>query len=398
MRKVSLVKLITLFLVVLTITTFSVQCKKEDSNAVIAGLDRSYKGTADSTKYTAFYTTNMFAFANPTPTMNDSITFRGVQAVITDNCATSSCHGGAISPKLNTYSEIMQYVNAGNPANSKLWTSMTTNDFNKAMPPVSSNTEVPVADKAIVYNWILNGAKEKPDANDFRPAAVAIISSGCTSGNCHNEATSTGVWARKGLIPGLATADTAVWSTTNLTTGAISTYLQLNNAAIRNTILQAYKDSVRKFYSDTLANASFRPYKTFSTPVAAASVRGPLNNYDDIIFDINYPKSVRSNTTVAYTDPTTKKAYYVKGDYLNGTSAIVLRVDSTILMANPRTGVWGTTNTGGMANQDGGLKASEIALIKAWYFSDPNIPDVWKYGVGNAGIFKYKVTGKVITK
>jgi hypothetical protein len=27
-----------------------------------------------------------------------------------------------------------------------------------------------------------------------------------------------------------------------------------------------------------------------------------------------------------------------------------------------------------------GLSPSEIALIKAWYFADPNIPDVWKYG------------------
>ncbi len=398
MRKVSLVKLITLFLVGVTITTFSIQCKKEDSNAVITGLDRSFKGNADSTLYSSFYTNNLFAFANSTPTKNDSITFRGIQDVVTESCNTTNCHGGPISPKLNTYADIMKYVTPGNPAASKLWVSMTTNDFNKAMPPITSGTDVAVADKAIVYNWILNGAKERPDANDFRPAAVSIISSGCTSGNCHNEATSTGVWARKNLIPGLVVADTAVWTTTSLTTGAVSSYLQLNNTTLRNTILKEYKDSVRKFYADTLANASFRPYKTFSTPVAAASVRGPLNDYDDIIFDINYPKGVRSNTAIAYTDPTSRKAYYVKGDFLNGTSVIVLRVDSTILMANPRTGVWVTSNSGGMANQDGGIKPNEIALIKAWYFSDPNIPDVWKYGTAGTGIFKYKVTGKVITK
>jgi hypothetical protein len=67
-------------------------------------------------------------------------------------------------------------------------------------------------------------------------------------------------------------------------------------------------------------------------------------------------------------------------------------------MANPFTGIYGTSNTAGMANQDGGLKPHEIALIKAWYFSDPNIPDVWKYGNANTGIFKYKVSGKIITK
>ena len=69
-----------------------------------------------------------------------------------------------------------------------------------------------------------------------------------------------------------------------------------------------------------------------------------------------------------------------------------------MLLANPRTGVWGTTNTGSMAWDDGGLKPSEIALIKAWYFADANVPEVWKYGTNGAGIFKYKATGKVITK
>ena len=46
-----------------------------------------------------------------------------------------------------------------------------------------------------------------------------------------------------------------------------------------------------------------------------------------------------------------------------------------------------------MAYGDGGLKPHEIALIKAWYFADPNIPAVWKYGNANAGIFKYRKTG-----
>ena len=38
-----------------------------------------------------------------------------------------------------------------------------------------------------------------------------------------------------------------------------------------------------------------------------------------------------------------------------------------------------------MAYGDGGLKSHEVALIKAWYFADPNIPAVWKYGNANAG-------------
>jgi hypothetical protein len=49
-----------------------------------------------------------------------------------------------------------------------------------------------------------------------------------------------------------------------------------------------------------------------------------------------------------------------------------------------------------MAYGDGGLKSHEIALVKAWYFADPNIPNVWKYGNANAGIFKYRKTGTII--
>jgi hypothetical protein len=51
-----------------------------------------------------------------------------------------------------------------------------------------------------------------------------------------------------------------------------------------------------------------------------------------------------------------------------------------------------------MASGNGGLSPSDVAIIKAWYFSDPNIPDVWKFGITGSGIFKYPSTQKVITK
>jgi hypothetical protein len=51
-----------------------------------------------------------------------------------------------------------------------------------------------------------------------------------------------------------------------------------------------------------------------------------------------------------------------------------------------------------MAYGDGGLTKSEIALIKAWYFADPNVPDVWKYGLDGTGIFKYRKSGTIIRK
>jgi hypothetical protein len=158
----------------------------------------------------------------------------------------------------------------------------------------------------------------------------------------------------------------------------------------------AYKDSVKKFYSDTVAFASFRPWKTFATPRSALSTRGPMNTYDDIMMDIMYPKSARSNSSVQYTNPVTLITYYSKGNYLNVTSSVVSRIDSTLLLANPYTGVYATSHQGDMAYGDGGLKSNEVALIKAWYFADPNIPAGWKYGNANAGIYKYRKTGTII--
>ena len=394
MKKISLINAISLFLVVLVVSASIVQCKKEGD--IIKNLDRSFKGTADSTLYASFYESNAVNTADNPVDVNDVIKFRGVQTILHEYCGTSNCHGGPIGPRFDSYSDVMKYVAAGNPEGSKLWEYLTTNDFNKAMPPVNSNHEMTITDKSIIYNWIKNGAKERPDLNDFRPAAVALIGTGCGSANCHNQATATGGWARAGLLGTLAATDTTQYIYINPSTGATTNYCQLSNATILNTVWTSYKDSVKKFYSDTVAFASFRPWKKFSTPRSALSTRGPLNTYDDIIMDILYPKSIRSTTNVSYTDPVTLKTYYVSGNPLNATSSMVTRCDSTLLLANPYTGVYATAHQGDMAYGDGGLKPNEVALIKAWYFADPNVPTVWKYGNANAGIFKYRKTGKII--
>lgn len=394
MKKVSIIKASTLFLVVFFLATSLFQCTK--TGDIIKDLDRSYKGTADSTVYASFYESNKVTPSDAIPDVNDIIKFRGVQTIIHEYCGTSNCHGGSISPRFDTYADIMKFVTPGNPEGSQLWVYLTTNDFDKAMPPVNSNHEMNGTDKSILYNWIKNGAKERPDLNDFRPAAISIMINGCGSANCHNQATATGGWARKGLLGPLTTADTTQFTYINPSTGATTIYCQLSNAVLRSVVWTAYKDSVRRFYSDTVANASFRPTKTFTTPISALSTRGPLNSYDDILLDIWYPKSARSNSSVQYTDPVTLKQYYAKGNYLNVTSSMISRCDSTLLLANPYTGVYAATHQGDMAYGDGGLKPSEVALIKAWYFADPNIPTVWKYGNANAGIFKYRKTGTII--
>lgn len=394
MKKISLIKATSLFLAVLLVSASILQCKKEGD--IIKNLDRSFKGTADSTIYASFYESNAVGTADNPVDVNDIIKFRGVQTILHEYCGTSNCHGGSIAPKFDSYTDIMKFVTAGSPESSKLWEYLTTNDFDKAMPPVNSNHEMTVTDKSVIYNWIKNGAKERPDLNDFRPSATALIVTGCGSANCHNQATATGGWARAGFIPGLVSSDTTQYTYINPSTGAVTIYCQLSNVALRNQVWTAYKDSVKKFYSDTVAFASFRPWKTFATPRSALSTRGPLNNYDDILMDIMYPKSARSNSSVQYTDPVTLKTYYVKGNYLNVSSSMVSRCDSTLLLANPFTGVYATNHQGDMAYGDGGLKPHEVALIKAWYFADPNIPTVWKYGNANAGIFKYRKTGKII--
>lgn len=395
MKKVSIMQAASLFLGVFFLSASLLQCTKDGE--LVKNLDRSYTGGPDSTVYAAFYESNTVATADVVPDVNDVIKMRGVQTIIHEYCNTSNCHGGPIAPRFEIYSQIMQYVKPGDPEGSKLWEYITTNDFDNAMPPVNSNYELSTRDKSIVYNWIKNGAKERPDLNDFRPAAIRVLVDGCSSANCHNTATATGGWARKGLIPGLASADTTQFTYINPTTGSVTVYCQLSNQTLRNQVWTAYKDSVKRFYADTVANASFRPWKTVSTPVSALSTRGPLNNYDDILMDILYPKSVRTVSSVVYTDPITLKGYYVRGNPLVATDCFVRRMDSTLIYRNPLTLVE-TSVSGNMAYDDGGFKPSEVALFKAWYFADPNIPDVWKYGNANVGIFKYRKTGNYIIK
>ena len=389
MKRFSSLKTVVILLLGFLLSITVIQCTK--TGILAEQLNRNI--SPDSTVFAAFYDFTKISPSDAVPDFNDSIVSKGVQSIIKEYCGISTCHGGPINPKLSTYEEITRLVVPGNPEGSKLWNLLTTNDLNKAMPPVNATHEMAPGDKLKIYNWIKNGAQTSPDIADFRPAAIRIITTGCTSGNCHNVATSTGSWARKGLIA-VTSADTTTFAL--IRPPSVTYYCQLSNVTLRNQVWNAYKDSVRKFYSDTAAFASFRPYKTFSTPVVSSSVRGSLSSYDDILLDINYPKGLRSNSTVVYSS--NGNNYYVKGNNLNSTSSLVSRIDSTMLLANPFTGVFATSHQGDMAYSDGGLTRNDIALIKAWYFADPNIPDIWKYGIGNAGIYKYRKSGTIIKK
>ena len=181
---------ISLFLVVLLPMASLFQCRK--TGDLIKNLDRAYTGGADSTVYAAFYESNPVSPADANPDLNDVVKFRSLQTIVKEYCATGNCHGGGIKPRFDTYADVMRFVTPGNPEGSRLWEFITTNDFDRAMPPVNSSHEVNTSDEGMIYNWIRNGAKERPDLADFRPAAIRLINTGCGSANCHSQATSSG--------------------------------------------------------------------------------------------------------------------------------------------------------------------------------------------------------------
>jgi hypothetical protein len=394
---------ITLALIVVVIM-LAVQCTKEGVNAPLIARNIV---NPDSAVYASFYDTVLIDKRDVTADVNDIIRTNGVLSIINTNCASPACHGGGISPRLTSYAEIRALVVPGNPDASKLYQLVTTSDVVKAMPPVNYGVDLSITDKTKIYNWIKNGANERPGLVDFRPAAVSLLVNGCGSANCHNQATVGGAWARRNLIP-VAPGDTVNFTFTE-PSGTFRNYAQLKEPKLSQ-VWNAYKDSVRKFYADTLANASFRPYKTFSSPIVSPNVRGPLNSYDDLIFDAIYPKGRRSSGSAVHTNASGVR-FYVFSDHLganvaaaspsnarNPTSSLISRIDSTIVVASPRTKAFNFDHHGDMAYGDGGLSKGEIALIKAWYFADPNIPDIWKYGLDGTGIFKYRKSGNIIRK
>ena len=303
---------------ILFVSAILVQCTKDNVNASL--IDRDLPSQPDSSVFASFYDTVIIDKRDVTPDVNDVISTNGVQSIVKNYCASPSCHGGNISPRLTTYAEIKSLVVPGNPEASQLMELITTADVAKAMPPVNYGADLSVTEKTKVYNWIRNGAKERPELVDYRPAAIAMLVSGCGSANCHNQATVGGYWARNGLLT-IALTDTVNFTFTE-PGGAFRNYAQLKEPKLSE-VWNAYKDSVKKFYADTNGNASFRPYKTFSRPVATAlpsttgGFRAPLNSYDDFIMDIKYPKGVRNLSTVQYTDPVTGQKFYVKNNYLN---------------------------------------------------------------------------------
>jgi hypothetical protein len=368
MSNLRLKKITSTIFVIVFILTAMIQCTKDGVNST--QIQRSI-GEIDTTVFTSFYDSIAIEKRDNPIGFNDVIRTTGVQSILRTNCGSVACHGGTFKPNITNYAEIKALVVPGNPEGSKLYQLITTNDVVSAMPPVNYGIDLSATEKTKIYNWIKNGANEAPTLLDYRPAAISMLTNGCASANCHNQATLGGDWARKKLIT-VATTDTVNFTYTE-PGGRYRNYSQLKEPRLSE-VWNAYKDSVRKFYADTVANLSFKPKKTIT-------VRSPMNTLDDIMLDIWYPKGSRAKAT-----------------YWDNTNSFFYQLDSTIRMKNPHTNAMAVEVGGDMAWEDGGLTRNEVALFKAWYFADPNIPDLWKYGKDGLGIFKYKKTGNFIKK
>jgi hypothetical protein len=342
-----------------------VQCKKEGKNAssIFRGLASS---DIDSTIFSPFYDTTVLNISVARST-NDSIITTGIQSIIKANCG--NCHNNNIKPNLVTFNDIKSLVVPGNPEASKLWEVITTQDLNKAMPPVTTEKTVSTQDKISIYNWIKNGANETPTLVDYRPSAVRLITGGCTA-VCHNEGVIVGNWARANTLgKTLTTQDTITSMNVHRGPGCLA----INDALI-SSVWNAFKDSVSRFYTIASVNDTVR--KTISSPL------DPLNSYSNLLFNIQYPAAFR-NGKAANKDLFTAAT--------SSSNNLLAKIDSTLSFK-------GFAKSGNMASGDGHMNSSDVAIIKSWYFLDPNIPDVWKYGNATTPAFKDTKGNPIVKK
>ncbi|MDH7464009.1 c-type cytochrome [Chitinophagaceae bacterium 26-R-25] len=364
-RHLITIKTLAFMLCAVLISIVVVQCKKEGKNAssISRGLASS---DIDSTIFSPFYDTTVLSISTA-KSINDSIITTGIQSIIKANCA--NCHNNNIKPNLVTFNDIKSLVVPGNPEASKLWQVLTTNDLNKAMPPITTEKTVSTEDKISIYNWIKNGANETPVLADYRPTAVRLITGGCTA-VCHNDNVCVGNWARKGNAADFGRPLTTLDTISAPVHGAMPPNppgcLAINDT-LNKRIWKTYQDSVVRYFTNVSSTDTVR--KSPSSPL------DPLNTYNNLLFNICYPNALRS---VTVTNKVTKDLF---ASATSGNNNLLAKVDATISFK-------GFAKSGNMASGDGHLKSSEVAIIKGWYFLDPNIPDVWKYGNGTTPAFK----------
>ncbi|MDP4750188.1 MAG: hypothetical protein NWS18_05950 [Schleiferiaceae bacterium] len=117
---------------------------------------------------------------NPTDTTSPcdpgTVDFKNeVLPLITGKCAMPGCHNspnGEDGVVLDSYAKILREVSPGRPNNSELWESITETDPDKMMPPPGYPQLTP-AEKELIRQWILQGAKETDCAGNVCDTAAA---------------------------------------------------------------------------------------------------------------------------------------------------------------------------------------------------------------------------------
>ena len=123
--------------------------------------------------------------------------------LILSSCAMAKCHDNITKAEgvvLTDYANIMRYVSAGSPTNSKLYRSLIDNDPGNRMPrlPVAPFTQTQID---LVAKWIRQGAKNKScntssvtNCDTLKMSFVTnvspILKSSCTG--CHNATSPSG--------------------------------------------------------------------------------------------------------------------------------------------------------------------------------------------------------------
>ncbi|MBK6936413.1 MAG: hypothetical protein IPH18_05670 [Chitinophagaceae bacterium] len=115
-----------------------------------------------------------------------------VMPIIASNCAMSGCHDNvthADGVRLTTYTQVMNYVIAGNAANSKLYKEIIKTGSER-MPPAPMPA-LTTSQKTVIQKWINQGAKNNSCAGrcdtavfTYSGAIKPLMDNKCTG--CHN--------------------------------------------------------------------------------------------------------------------------------------------------------------------------------------------------------------------
>jgi mono/diheme cytochrome c family protein len=126
---------------------------------------------------------------------------KDVLLLLNSKCGMSGCHVGsfpAAGYNFTNYYGSLSGVSIGNPLQSKLYTSVLSSTSRKRMPP----KEYPALDSAqiaIIYNWILQGAKNQICTDNsvcdttlvlFNTTVSTIMNNNCTG--CHSTSSAAG--------------------------------------------------------------------------------------------------------------------------------------------------------------------------------------------------------------